>query len=325
MTGRTAILLVAALLAASAAAAGSASAAPLRATDTVTIPPGSPDPWSDPGHHSALEQLASTIATAIAGRPVTVRCEDQASWNALNPNGSPDEVLGFVQKPPHSTTTRVTKYRYVWSYHRVHGKRVRYRHKVAYTTLLTHADTFTASASTIELSPDVCGPLQQFAEASTKPTKCTPVGPAVPCFVGTPSTDFPGLCTDSTLTTCYSTAVDWGDDFYAAYNDDTQALLTLAHESIHIMQSTTGNVVPPDTLIESQAECSGMQWLPQVAVQLGDSQDDAQSIADYTWLLLYPNEQEPTDAYSTQHPYWSADCVPGGALDIRPPGATLWP
>jgi hypothetical protein len=325
MLARAAIALVVAVLVAAAVAAGSAGAAPLKAADAVTIPPGSPDPWSDPNHHTPFEQLASTIASAIAGRPVVARCEDQATWNALDPNGSAGEVLGFVKEPPHSTTTTVTRYRYVWSYHRVQGKRVRYRHKVAYTAVVTHADTFTASAETIELSPDVCGPLQQFAEASTKPTKCTPIGPAVPCFVGTPTTEFPGLCTDSTLTVCYSTALDWGDDYYAAYAGYAQALLTLAHESIHIIQATAGNVVPADTLIEAQAECSGMQWTPQVATQLGDSSDDAQSIADYVWLLGYPGEANPTDAYAMQHPYWSADCKPGGALDIRPPGTTVWP
>jgi len=322
---RALAVLAAALLGAAAVAAGSASAAPRAAADAVTVPPGSPDPWSDPNHHTPLEQLASNVASSIVGRPVTARCEDQASWNALDPNGNAGEVLGFVKEPPHSTTTPVTRYRYVWSYHRVHGKRVRYRKKVAYSTVVTHADTFTASADTIELSPEVCGPLQQFAEAATKPTKCTPTGPAVPCFVGTPTSDFPGLCTDSTLTVCFSTAIDWGDDYYAAYDGYAQALLTLAHESIHIIQSTTGNVVPPDTLVESQAECSGLQWTPQVAVQLGDSQDDAQSIAAYDWLLVYPQEKNPTDAYSMQRPYWSADCTPGGPLDVRPAGTTVWP
>jgi len=325
MLGRSAILLAAALLGAAAFAVGSAGAAPLVAADAVTIQPGTPDPWSDPNHHTPLEQLASTIASSIVGRPVTAKCEDQTSWNALNLNGDSTKVLGFVKTPAHSTTSLVTKYRYVWSYHRVHGKRVRYRHKVAYTTEITHADTFSASADTIELSPEVCGPLQQFAEASTKPTKCTPIGPAVPCFVGTPTSDFPGLCTDSTLTVCYSTALDWGDDFYAAYDGYAQALVTLAHESIHVIQDTTGNVVPPDTLVESQAECSGLQWTPQVAIQLGDSGDDAQSIAEYAWLLVYPAERNPTDAYSIQHPYWSVDCTPGGPLDVRPPGTTVWP
>ena len=325
MVLRAAATVTAALLGAAAFAAGSAGAAPLAASDSVTVPAGSPDPWSDPSHHTPLEQLASTVASSIAGRPVTAKCEDQAGWNALNPHGSPDEVLGFVKQPPHSTTTLVTRYRYVWAYHVVHHKRVRYRRKVPYTTTVTHADTYTASSDTIELSPQVCGPLQKFAEAATKPTKCTPVGPAVPCFVGTPTTDFPGLCTDSTLTVCYSTALDWGDDYYNAYNTYANALLTLAHESIHLIQTTAGNVVPPDTLVESQAECSGLQWTTQVAVQLGDTADDGQSIANYAWLFIYPTERSPTDAYSIQHPYWSADCVPGGALDVRPPGSTAWP
>jgi hypothetical protein len=65
-----------------------------------------------------------------------------------------------------------------------------------------------------------------------------------------------------------------------------QALLTLAHESIHLQQATAGAVVPADSLVESQAECSGMQWTARVAEQFGDSPDDAQSIADYFWLAI---------------------------------------
>jgi len=317
--------LVLLLLAASLVAVASTQAAPLAAKDAVTIPPGSPDPWSDPNHHTPFEQLASSIASSIVGRPVTAKCEDQATWTSLNLHGDSSEVLGFVREAPHSTTSVVVNYRVVWAYHIVHHKRVRYRKKVPYTTTVTHADTFTQSADTVELSPAVCGPLQQFAEASTKPTKCTPVGPAVPCFVGTPTTNYPGICTDSTLSVCYSTAIGWGNDFYDTYDGYAQALLTLAHESIHVIQNTAGNVVPADSLIESQAECSGMQWLPQVAVQLGDSQDDAQAIAEYLWLLDYPGAKSLSDPYSIQRPYWSADCTPGGPLDIRPPGSTVWP
>jgi hypothetical protein len=321
-------VIAASLIGASLVAAGSSLAAPLApaaAADAVTIPPGSPDPWSDPSHRSPLEQLASTIAAQIIGRPVAVRCEDQTTWNQLNPGSDASDVLGFVMDPPDSTTTRITKYRYVWKVRIVHGKRHRYRTKVPYTTVVTHADLFTQSANTIELSPQVCGPLQQFAEQSTKPTKCAPNGAPVPCFIGMPTTQFPGLCTDSTLTTCYSTADDWPDDYYNAYDGYAQALLTLAHESIHVIQGTEGKTVPPDALVESQAECSGLQWMAQVAVQFGDSPDDAQQIADYTWLLVYPNKATLTDAYSMQHPYWSADCKPGGALDVRPPGSTVWP
>jgi hypothetical protein len=321
MLRRAATAVAAALLCAAAFAAGSAGAAPLAAADAVTVPPGSPDPWSDPSHHTPLEQLASTIASSIVGRPVTAKCEDQASWTALNLNGDSSKVLGFVHEAPHSTTTPVTKYRYVWAYHVVHHKRVRYRHKVPYVALVTHADTFTASADTIELSPQVCGPLQQFAEAAPKPTKCA----NAPCFVGKPTSSAPAVCTDASETTCYSTADNWSDDYYAQYDNYAQALLTVAHESIHVIQNTKGNVVPADALVEAQAECSGMQHTAQVAEQLGDTPDDAEAVADYLWLLSYPTEQQPDDAYSTQHPYWSADCVPGGALDVRPPGTTLWP
>jgi hypothetical protein len=325
MVGRATILLAAALLGAAAVAAASARAAPLTASDSVAVPPGSPDPWSDPSHHTPLEQLASTIASSIVGRPVAAKCEDQASWDGLNVNGDSGKVLGFVNEPAHSTTTPILKYRYVWASKRVHGKRVRYRRKVAYTTLVTHADTFTTSATTIELSPQVCGPLQQFAEASPKPTKCAPNGALVPCFVGAPTDGFPAVCTDSSETTCYSTASDWSEDYFTQYDAYAQAVITLAHESIHVSQGTKGNVVPADTLVEAQAECSGMQWTARVAVQLGDTPDDAEALADYIWLLTYPGERDPTDAYSTQHPYWSADCTPGGPLDVRPPGATAWP
>jgi hypothetical protein len=140
-----------------------------------------------------------------------------------------------------------------------------------------------------------------------------------------PSDGFPALCTDDSDTTCYSTASDWPVDYLTQYDDAAQALITLAHESIHVIQGTKGNVVPADTLVEAQAECSGMQWTAQVAQQLGDTPDDAQTVADYLWLLTYPGEANPTDDYSKQHPYWSADCVAGGPLDIRPPGSTVWP
>lgn len=316
------------LLAASLVAVGSARAAPLgrtAAADSVTVPPGSPDPWSDPSHHSPLEQLASTVASTMVGRPVAVRCDDQASWTALNPDSGESQVLGLVDEPSHSTKTAVTKYRYVWAYHKVHGTRKRYRRKVVYVVVVTHADIFTGSASTIELSPQVCGPLQQFAEESTKATKCAPSGAPVPCFIGAPTTQFPGVCTDTSLATCYSIANEWSDDYYSAYDGYAQALLTLAHESVHVVQGTVGKTVPPDSLLESQAECSGLQSMAQVAVALGDSSDDAQQIADYAWLLDYPQEAKLTDAYAMQRPYWSADCVPGGPLDVRPAGTSVWP
>jgi hypothetical protein len=68
-----------------------------------------------------------------------------------------------------------------------------------------------------------------------------------------------------------------------------------------------------------------MQRTALVAQQLGDTPDDAEAVADYLWLLTYPGEAHPDDPYSIQHPYWSMDCMPGGPLDVRAPGTTLWP
>lgn len=307
------------LLAASVVAVGAARA------DTVTVPPGSPDPWSSAAHNTPLEVLASTIASSLAGRSVSVRCEAQVNWDALTAGSGGADVIGFVQDPPDSSTTQITKYRYVWRIKKVHGKKKRVHVKVPYIVVQHHADMFTESANVIELSPTVCGPLQQFAEQSTKATKCAPNGAPVPCFIGTPTNQYPGICTDQSLTTCFTIAQDWSDDYWKAYDGYAQAVLTLAHETVHIVQGTVGKTVPSDSLVESQAECTGLQTMAQVAVQLGDTADDAQQLADYTWLMVYPSKAKLTDAYATQHPYWSADCAPGGPLDIRPPGSTVWP
>jgi hypothetical protein len=56
-----------------------------------------------------------------------------------------------------------------------------------------------------------------------------------------------------------------------------------------------------------------------------DTPAEAEAVADYLWLLTYPGEAHPDDPYSIQHPYWSMDCMPGGPLDVRAPGTTLWP
>ena len=45
----------------------------------------------------------------------------------------------------------------------------------------------------------------------------------------------------------------------------------------------------------------------------------------FVYIGTYPNEAQATDPYSLAHPYWSADCKPGGPLDARPTGSTVWP
>ena len=229
-----------------AAFAGSARA------DVATVSNDGTDPWAGGAALTTpLEAAAAAIASHVAGRPVSVRCESDADWPGL----ADSNVLGFVS---------------FWS-----G-----RGPEDYT----------------ELSPDVCRSLQLFAQAETKPTKCATVTrvkkrrayatvtkPAGPCFANGRelSHDVPF----------------WNSYFYTA-----EALQTLVHESIHLKGDP----------VEAEAECYGMQWLAYAAQQLGDTADDANAIAQWYVLRLYPERE--TDAPD----YWSPECKPGGALDLTP-------
>ena len=109
----------------------------------------------------------------------------------------------------------------------------------------------------------------------------------------------------------------------SAYTDDAIAILTLAHESVHLGgivggQLTNGLTVG-DPQAEAKADCFGMQWMPYVAERLGDNAADAQAIASYFWKTIYPIVR------STEPRYASPSCRPNGPLDIRPTKTTLWP
>ena len=118
-------------------------------------------------------------------------------------------------------------------------------------------------------------------------------------------------------------AAEMSDSYWVAYDTYAQAILTLAHESIHlggvVGWTLTNGPSVGDPLAEAKANCYGMQWMPYVAEQLGDTADDAQAIAEFYWTYLYPEYK------SSFSQYWSADCKPGGSLDIRPAGSTAWP
>jgi hypothetical protein len=285
---------------------GAAIAVPNAVADSATISCTAAAPWSDPQHQGPLELLAGQVASQIAGHPVSVRCDSQAEWTASGLSGG---AIAFS----------------TWG---------------AFSPSMT---LFADDGHFIDLSPAICESLQTFAQATVKPTKCAathlvtvkrwttrwvwktvkgkrirvrqrtlssvsrrqplPGAAAVPCFSGS----------------------DSADRLPADYTELTKALETLAHEAIHMRQDTAGQPVPPDSLVEAQAECGGMQQTAFVAEQFGDSADDAQSIAQAYWQLLYPSMQIFSDPYITTHPYWSAECKPGGALDERPSGATLWP
>lgn len=114
------------------------------------------DPWAGGAAvTSRLETAAGAIASTVAGRPVSVRCESDEDWpaTASGVGFEPSQVLAFV---PY---------------------------------MGTQPDDYA------ELSPDICRSLQAFAVATTKPTKCqlvvpvtrkkkvrTTTQPAAPCF-----------------------------------------------------------------------------------------------------------------------------------------------
>jgi hypothetical protein len=298
-------------------AAASADSAP------ITIAPGSL-PWTDPSHHSALEVLASSIASHVANRSVTVRCEGQTDWDALARDGGFDPALeaGYVG----------------------FGLYTRGGQPVGEPQI----DDFA------ELSPTTCWYLQQFAIASAKPTKCAltdtktsivmkpkrvrvrkrkqvkvhgrqvwrtvtvSVTRSVPTEVTTQVPGVPGPCYVNG-----SQVYDPSDDrFWSDYANYAWAILTLAHESIHLGGVVGGQlssgVEVGDPLAEARANCSGMQWMPWVAEQLGDTPDDALAIAQFTYDDIYPAEAAGT-------PYYSADCKPGGPMDVRADKTGAWP
>jgi hypothetical protein len=118
-------------------------------------------------------------------------------------------------------------------------------------------------SSFAELSPYACWNLWQFATATTKPTRH---GPSA-----------------------------------AGYFDYAAAILTLAHESIHLA----------GVLNEAVTECYAMQLMPLVATQLGAGADDATALARWWYATIYPTRRISTPSY------WSSDCVPGGRLDLE--------
>jgi hypothetical protein len=190
-------------------------------------------------------------------------------------------------------------------------------------------------SSSAYLASNACLPLMQFAEATTKPTKCVAVA-ATAVLNGTHTVQAAGHRVTRRSTTrarraaagpCYlgngKTAAPMTPGFWTNYSLYAMAILTLAHESIHL-SGIVGGTLPGgqqvgDPQAEAKADCFGMQWMPYVAEQLGDTPDDAQAIAEYFYDKIYPlvEQNDPS--------YWSPDCRPGGALDIRPAGTTAWP
>jgi hypothetical protein len=270
--------------------------------DTAPLLPAVGLPWSDPAHQTPLELLAGRIASRIAGRAVTVRCEGDGDWAELmrRRGGDPSAEQGFVGSKWNGATGQLLEV-----------------------------------ASTIELSgAAVCLPLAEFAAAASKPTKCMVVrvasvrGEQRAAVARRPA----GRTKRQTRRVlvqrpCYlgggRTAASMPPPFWSAYERYATAIQALAHESVHA-SGVVGGQLPSglpvgDRQAEAKAECFGMQWIGYLASELGDTPDDGRAIASYVWDMIYPR-------FRTSNPeYWSADCRPGGALDVRTPGSTAWP
>jgi hypothetical protein len=85
----------------------------------------------------------------------------------------------------------------------------------------------------------------------------------------------------------------------------SQAVLILAHESEHAAGIRN----------EAKAECYGMQETARLARLLGVEKAYAEELAEFVWERWYPFERPP---------YYSAECRPGGKLDLHP-RSSAWP
>lgn len=310
-------------------AATGAAARPTATIETATVPADAGLPWTDPNHQTPLEVLASNIATHIAGRPVTVRCQGDTDWRTVaGQHGvNPDIGLAFVA--------------------------------------VNLAGGGGATPDNVaQLSPAICLALQKFAQATTKPTTCAPpittvttVTTTVPApapaatatgRTGTRRTTAHDLdrntkktvkVTRTTTTTtpgpivpCYDNAASVGsarfampvdNPFLATYQTTAQAISTLAHEAIHLggtVGGTLSNGAPFGIVdAEARAECFGLQWMEWTAEQLGASPADALAIAQLQARWIYPAQRNANPLY------WSPSCVAGGALDIRTDTTAPWP
>jgi hypothetical protein len=292
-------------------AAAAIVAAPGSGLAGAPVSKGADLPWADPAHQGQLELLAGQIASSLAARTVAVHCESPSSWQALATQlgFDPSMELGYVP--------------------------------VSYDPL---GETVAADSTLVELAPQVCLSLQQFASTDPKPTTCTVTTTKrqtvltkrrvlvhrrvtvdgrvrvrtvwkvelVRTTVARITRSAPRPCFAAGKPVSGMTNAYW-----SRYADDASAILVLAHEAVHLTQYQAGLPVLAQGEAESQAQCIGMQWMHSVAEQLGDTPADAESIAQFTYADIYPNFEGT--------PYWSPDCVAHGALDRRPSEHTAWP
>jgi hypothetical protein len=297
--------------------------------DTSVIPDTQNLPWTDPTHQSPLEVFAGQIASSIVGRPVRVYCNGQNDWDTLAQSVGFDgsTVWGYVAQPRYwypalgvyaedSTHTQLATKACdrLWQFAKASVKptkcaatrdtaetkivTVRYRAPVA-VKVKKH---IIANGRRVTRVVTVRRMVWKTRKEKRTQTRTEQVG-MLPCY-STPESDVT-LATPS--------------DGERGYVENVFAIATLAHESIHLFDFTSGKpVVASRPAAESRAECIGMQDIARVAIALGAAPDDASNMQRWYWENFYPTRR-------TQLPdYWSADCRPDGPLD-QTPGDGIWP
>jgi hypothetical protein len=185
-----------------------------------------------------------------------------------------------------------------------------------------------------ELAPQTCTYLQQFAEASPKPTKCSPpqnvyvakqvterrlvrtrvrkngrwVWTRVPRTVHTTETvmtSVPGPPVPC-FTVEGTAAMPMPSSYWQEYSNYAIALLTVAHEPFHLAGDRN----------EATVNCHGLQRISLYAEALGDTPDDAEQIARFVQQYVIPGQPA-----QYQLP---AECRDGGELDLDP-ASPVWP
>jgi hypothetical protein len=268
-------------------------------------------PWSDPAHQTQLEVYASQVATQVIGRTVRVQCHGTGEWAGLASQWGfdPARLVGFVG----------------WYYNR-------------FTLRIVQVEDI------VHLHQDICLPLQAFAEASAKPTRCETTqtvervvwktikvkkrirvrvkvnGKLVSKWKTvlrpkrvreTIYEDVPGPKVPCYGAAARSAGVIPPDEYF----DYAWAIYTFAHELVHIHDATVGAAVVPSSVREGRATCIGMQWASRIAQAFGADPDDGDSVASWVWNDAYPRLQGGD--------YWSADCRQDGPLD-QTPGDGIW-
>lgn len=288
-------------------------------------------PWSDPEHQSSTERLASEVASGIAGRPVRVFClgiydwdtfgrdtgvDSAKVWGFVVPPRACDPVLGVWKTSATNAYLSPTTCDRLWRFGRATRKptvceatrtALMMRETQVVTTVVGEPRASVLVRATVAADTRrgaTAGETQRKRLTVRTTTEVKVAVAPVPCYP---------LALDGALKIA-APAVGWVE--FATF---AEALLSLAHESVHLRDLAEGQPIERDRAVsEARAECHGIQLVARVAEAFGAGADDAAGVAHWLARELYPT----LEAGSPE--YWSPECRSGGALDLTP-AEDNWP